>query len=99
MAACITSPTSSVTDKYGEKVQCRSRPRCTDMSGGVVPVRLSAERSVQFTPKVPHMQFLVVTRRDTERFYETDFAPRLADEADRARALYAAGFTPDLASR
>jgi len=31
-------------------------------------------------------------RRDTERFADADFAPRLEEEAERARALYAAGF-------
>jgi hypothetical protein len=38
------------------------------------------------------MQFMILFRRDTERFADADFAPRLEEEAERARALYAAGF-------
>jgi muconolactone delta-isomerase len=38
------------------------------------------------------MQFMILFRRDTERFADADFAPRLEEEAQRARALYAAGF-------
>jgi hypothetical protein len=38
------------------------------------------------------MQFISLTRRRTERFSEEEFAPRLEAEAERARALYVAGF-------
>ena len=38
------------------------------------------------------MQFLILTRRRTEQFSEADFAPRVDDEAQQARALYAEGF-------
>jgi muconolactone delta-isomerase len=38
------------------------------------------------------MQFMTLFRRDTERFADADFAPRLEEDAERVRALYAAGF-------
>ena len=37
------------------------------------------------------MQFMILFRR-AERFADADFAPRLEEEAERARALYAEGF-------
>ncbi|KAA0693772.1 hypothetical protein DTW90_25730 [Neorhizobium sp. P12A] len=39
------------------------------------------------------MQYLVISRRITERFSEADFAPLVPHEGARARQLYAAGFT------
>jgi hypothetical protein len=36
-------------------------------------------------------QFLAMVKRDYDRFTEADFAPLLEPEAERARALYAAG--------
>ena len=38
------------------------------------------------------MQFLTLSRRRTESFTDADFAARVEDEAQRARALYAEGF-------
>jgi muconolactone delta-isomerase len=38
------------------------------------------------------VQFLTLSRRDTETFSEAEFAPRLEDEAQRARTLYSQGF-------
>ncbi|MFC2967041.1 muconolactone Delta-isomerase family protein [Acidimangrovimonas pyrenivorans] len=38
------------------------------------------------------MQFLVVSRRRTERFSEAEIAPKLEPEAQMARALYLEGF-------
>jgi muconolactone delta-isomerase len=38
------------------------------------------------------MQFLVLTRRLSERFSDAEFASRLDAEVARARALYAEGF-------
>lgn len=38
------------------------------------------------------MQFITLSRRVTERFSNTDFAPHLESEAQRARALYLEGF-------
>lgn len=38
------------------------------------------------------MQFMTLSRRLTETYSDADFAPRLEDEAERARTLYADGF-------
>lgn len=38
------------------------------------------------------MQFMALSRRNIELFSAADFTPRLEEEAQRARALYAAGF-------
>ncbi len=45
------------------------------------------------------MHFLAITRRRTERFSPDDFARRLDEEADRARALYAENRFVDIRSR
>jgi muconolactone delta-isomerase len=37
------------------------------------------------------MQFLSISRRRTERFTDADFAARVEEEVERARALYAEG--------
>jgi len=37
------------------------------------------------------MQFIVITRRRTDRFTDAEFAEFLGPEIDRARALYAEG--------
>ena len=37
------------------------------------------------------MQFLALLRRNTERFTEADFAPKLPEEAEQRRRLYAQG--------
>ncbi|ASY62577.1 hypothetical protein SJ05684_c11210 [Sinorhizobium sojae CCBAU 05684] len=39
------------------------------------------------------MQFLVISRRLTEKFADTDFEPMVPLEGARARELYSAGFT------
>ncbi|HYP57321.1 MAG TPA: hypothetical protein VEQ35_03445 [Beijerinckia sp.] len=38
------------------------------------------------------MQFITLSRRNTEKFTEADFVPHLEAEVERARALYAEGF-------
>ena len=38
------------------------------------------------------MQFITVSRRRTEKFPDTAFAPLVPDETQQARALYAEGF-------
>ena len=45
------------------------------------------------------MQFMVVLRRRTETYSAEEFAPRLDEEAERARALYAQGVIRQIWSR
>lgn len=45
------------------------------------------------------MQFLAVTRRNTDRFTEADFAAVLEPEVERARLLYASGAFRQIFSR
>lgn len=45
------------------------------------------------------MQFIVLFRRVSERFADTDFAPHLAAERQRARELYADGFIRQIWNR
>ena len=45
------------------------------------------------------MQFIALLRRDTERFKDTDFAPRLPEEAEQRRRLYVEGFARQVWNR
>ena len=45
------------------------------------------------------MQFLVIARRNSDRFTEADFTPRLEAEAEEARTLYAVGFLRQIWNR
>lgn len=38
------------------------------------------------------MQFLVLNRRNTEQFTDSDFAPKVGSEVQRVREFYADGF-------
>ena len=44
-------------------------------------------------------QFLVLAKRNTERFSDADFAPHLESEADHARKLYSQGVVRQIFGR